>query len=485
MRIGTYSLPLPALLLIIGAALSGAARGAEPSTRPLPKPAALKAKPFRLPKTQTLSLSNGLKVIVALNDEIPLWSVRLAFRTGGYADPVGKEGLASVTLAMLANGAGGLSAEEIARQMKQLGSSVGGAADDDGAQVAATGLTRNLDATLDVWAKLILSPDFPEADWKIMQARRVADLAAQRDDPTEIASRAARHLLWGDQYRGRLGSEAALQSITTDDMRKFWAEHFGPNNAIVLVGGSVNPKEIAAKLEARLAGWRPQTAAAARPEPQPVAPASPALYLIDKPGAAQSVIRVARAVPGRLSPDYYALAVGTEAIGTFTGRLNMNLREDKGWTYGASCGTGYGYGPGTWRCGTSVRTDATGPALAEIRKELTAIIGDRPISDDEVAYRKSSDVLGFPGGFENTGAILDQREAAWRYDLPGDWVNRYVPGIKAVDTKATNAAASEYFRPEELTWLVVGDAAVIRPGLEDFNLPIVQLDRDGNPIKGN
>jgi zinc protease len=319
----------------------------------------------------------------------------------------------------------------------------------------------------------------------VMQKRRIADLAAQKEDPTAIATRVTRHVTWGEDYRGRLGSEAAFQAISPADMRAFWTQNFGPKDAILLVGGSVDPKVIIPLLDERLGGWNPAVSARVKPTPKAATNATPVLYLVDKPGAAQSVIRVGKPVADRNSPDYYALSVATETLGTFTGRVNMNLREDKGWTYGATCGVRYGYGPGSWGCSTSIVTEFTGPAVGEIRKELTGILADKPVTAAEVAYRKSSDSLGFPGQFEETGAILSEKADIWRYGLPPDWAERYVPGVQKVDVAATNAALRGNIKLDDLVWVVVGDAALVRPGLEQLGIPIVVLDRDGNPVKGN
>lgn len=465
------------------AALILASCAPKPIARPAPMPEPLTPHEFRLPATQTLTLSNGLKIVVAENHEVPLWDVRVLFDVGSFADPDGKEGLAAVTLDMMTDGAGDLGAEDLSRALKRLGSSISGAADDDGAQIGATGMTANLGATLDLLAKVILEPTFPQAEWDVAKAQRIANLKANRENPTAIGSRVLPGMLFEGSYRGRLTSEAAYTAITVDDMRAFRAKYLGPDHAIVIAGGDVDPAALKDLLEARLGAWKPTG--------NPIAAAPKArvrtntVYLIDKPGAAQSVLKAFTGAPTRTDPDYYAMVVADLAFGgAFTSRLNLNLREDKGFTYGARCGSINGHGPSFLVCSTSVATDVTGPALDEIKKEFVGALGDRPFTPDEVGNVVTGEVLGFPGQFELTGAILGEQAAIWRYHLPADQTERYVPGVRAVTPETATAAFRAHVAMDQLTWLVVGDASKIRDSLKTLGLPVVELDRDGRPTGG-
>lgn len=449
------------------------------ASRPQPIPAPLPKAKFVLPKPDVRKLSNGLTVVVSTNREAPLFELRLVSNVGGYADPVGKEGLASVTFDLMDQGAGGLSAAELSKRQKLLGSRVSTWADDDGSGVAASGLVRNLDATLDLWAMILRQPDFPESEWAILQARRVADLALAKEDPNAIGARVQARLSWGDTYRGRLTSEAAYKAITPADMRAFHAAHLGPSNSLLLVGGAVTADQIVAALEKRLGDWK--VAATVPPSDPKPAPTKPGLYLVDKPGAAQSVIRLGLPIGKRTDPDFQSLIVATNAMGEFTGRVNLNLREEKGYTYGARCMTSYSQGPGRWGCSTSVRTDATVASVVELQKELGDVLGARPLSDKEVAFHRGANVLSFPAGFELPGAILDERTQIWRWGLPADWTERQVPAFEKVTTASANAALAKALHPDQLVWVVVGDKEKILTGLQALGLPVTELDRDGNP----
>lgn len=455
----------------------------QPIARPAPTPAPLAPRDFKLPATRTLTLSNGLKIVVAENHEVPLWDLRVLFDVGSFADPDGKEGLAGATLDVMNDGAGDLSAEDLSRALKRLGSSISGFADDDGAQIAATGMTANVGTTLDLLAKVILEPTFPASEWDVSRTQRIANLKANRENPTAIASRVLPGMLFDGAYRGRLTTEAAYTAITVDDMKAFRAKYLGPDHAIVIAGGDLDPDALREMLEARFGAWK-ATGNPIAPEPKAHARTN-TLYLIDKPGAAQSVIKVFTGAPTRTDADYYGMVVANLAFGgAFTSRLNLNLREDKGYTYGARCGTINGHGPSFWICSTSVATDVTGPSLVEIKKELTGALGDKPFTADEVGNVATGEILGFPGQFELTGAILGEQANIWRYHLPADQTERYVPGVRAVTPESATSAFRAHVQVDQLTWLVVGDASKIRDSLQTLGLPVVELDRDGRPVGG-
>jgi zinc protease len=466
--------------LLLIAALSACAPSVL-DVRPAPLPEPLKVPEFALPTPATRTLANGVSVVIAENHEVPLFEVRVLFRAGGFTDPAGKEALASVTLDMVNEGVEGMTAEEFSRASKRLGASVATGADSDGAEIGLSGITENLDASLDLLAKVMLAPTFPTDDWDVMRARRMAAVKNDRENPPSIASRVTTRLLWEGAYRGQLVTESSLAAITTDDMRAWRATHLVPSEALILVGGDVDPDEITQKLDARLAAW---TDAAGTP---PVVPAVRArtstLYLVDKPGAAQSVVRVLAGAPTRLDADRYDMTVASLAFGgAFMSRLNLNLREEKGYTYGARCGLVDGFGPSFLSCTAQVATDVTGPSLTEIAKELDGALGGKPFTPDEVTAVASGEILGFPRQFELTGAILGQRGAIWRYALPEDYTERYVPGLRAVTADSATKAFRQHVRTDQLTWLVVGDAAKIGESVKTLGLPVVMLDRDGNAL---
>ena len=448
------------------------------------RPGALPERAFTMPPVATATLSNGLEVKVATNAEVPLWEVRLLVKTGSFADPDAKEGLASVTFDMANEGAADRSAEDISRALKLLGGSVGVGAGLNSGSITASGAKRNLEGILDVWADVLLRPTFPGADWTLMQERRIADLIASQEDPSAISGRALSRVMWGNTYAGRHTSELAYSAITTDDMKALWKKTVAPDNAVLLVGGDLTLEEIVPLMEARLAEWKPTEMRLRSPVAQAAEIEAATVYLVDKPGAAQSVVSVATPIGSRLDSDYFDLMMGNTVFGgAFTARLNMNLREDKGYTYGARCRTSYRNGPGIWSCGANINTPVTGLALTEIKNELAGIVGDTKVTADELAYFQSYRVNGFYGRYETSGSLLSEQTNLWLYDLPADWLERYIPGVQGVELEAANAAFAKSIDPDKLVWLIVGDAATIRGDLDALGLPVVELDREGNRLE--
>jgi predicted Zn-dependent peptidase len=469
----------PLLLL----ALVGCPKHASESTaRTYPEP--LPTPDFALPATETRTLSNGLQVVVATTTEVPLVDVRIVFDVGAWADPEGRTGLAETTFDLMNDGAGDLDSAGIARALKQLGSTLGTGADADSGVVAASGLKRNLEPTLDLMTLVLTHPTFPDSEWAIIQKQRIANVRLSKEDPAQVARQVGYKLLYGDAYRGRVPSEAAYAAMTTAEMKAFYGEWVGPANAKVFVGGDITADEIVPLLEARLGSWKPEVNAAA-PEVKLPMPDAARVYFVDKPGATQSQLRVLLPVGNRTDPDYYSFMMANEVLGAeFTSRVNLNLREDKGYTYGAHCYVLAWMGPGLFVCGTAVRTDATGPALVELKKEVTDPLGARPISAEELAYFQSSLVNGFPAQYETTDAVLGEKVAIWRYGLPADWTERFLPGVRSATPESANGAYAAHIDPNKLVWVVVGDKATVWDDLSALGLEIVELDRDGNRKQG-
>lgn len=448
-------------------------------------PAPLAARPFTAPAITRATLSNGLTVVVAENHEAPLAWARLAFRGGGHADPPGKEGLASVTMDMLNEGAGEYDAVGLSAALKRLGSDLGSSATDDGASLGISGLTRNLGPTLDLMVKVLRETTFPQSEWDLLKKQRIADLDRKRKDPEWISARVFDRILLGDTYRGRAASKASYEAITTDDMRAWWAANLTPDNAILLVGGDVTLETLVPELEARFASWKGSGASSKPVEvPPPALPPGPApIHVVDRPGAAQSVLRVGGYVSDPGEESWFPLLLANQAVGgQFTARLNMNLREEKGWTYGARSSLGYDLAGGRLVASAGVRTDVTGPALSETLSELSGPASRRPLTAAELEDGRSSVVLGWPLRFESPDFQLGQEESVWRYGLPSDWVSGYVSRLNTPTLEQAASAWNTSVPIDRLVIVVVGDVAKIRPDLEKLGRPIVELDADGAPV---
>ncbi len=457
---------------------------AQDATIPFPEP--LPTPDFELPEATSHTLSNGLEVRIVENHEVPLWGARLIIRGGTGLDPMEKAGLASVAVDMMDDGAGDLSSSDISRRVKSLGSSLSTSAGLDSSSVSAGGILRNMDETLGIMASVITMPTFPADEWSILQQRRIANANAKLDDPGTVGREAFYKQLYAGIYQGSVTTVDTYAAISLDDMRAFHAAQFRPDNALLLVGGDVDPATALPILEKHFGGWVVDGEATVITAPEPAMINESVMYFIDKPGASQSMIRLGGFIGTRMDEDYYDLHIGNAAFGgAFTARVNMNLREDKGYTYGARCRAWYPEGPGVWFCSTSVRTDATGASLDEIKMEITDVLADRPIDADEVAYHVSSEVNGFPGQYETVRTVLSEHADIWIHDLPSDWQGRYLPGVQAVTVESANAALVARLVPEHTVWTVVGDREAVYSDLEAFGLPIIELDRQGNPIQGN
>jgi len=448
-------------------------------------PASLPLPDFTLPPTATATLSNGLTVHVFENHEVPMFGARLTIRLPDGRDPEGKQGATSLLFDLMDEGAGGRDAAALGRTLKMLGGGVGSGAGRDVANITAGGPVRNLEDLLDVWADVLLRPDLPESEWEVLQARRVADLQAAYDNPGAIASRAGRVVSFGDSYSGDLATPDSLAAVTLDDLPLMHKQLVRPDRAVLFVGGDITLDELVPVLEARVGSWSAPDKSLMRPVKATMTDfESETVYLVDKPGAAQSVVRAYLPVGDWDSEDWWALDLANTMFGgAFTARVNMNLREDKGWTYGARCGIDDHAGEGLWYCSSNIVTDQTAPALVEMRTMLADSLGDKPFTDDEVVFFQGYRVNGFYGRYETPQSLVGEMANQWLLGKPTDWLERYVPSIQAVDAAAANAAWSAHIDPDRVGWLIVGDLATIREPVEALGVPVVVLDADGQPVE--
>jgi zinc protease len=457
----------------------------DPS-QPRSFPDPLEPTPFEIPTPERRTLTNGLEVVVVTNDEVPLVDVTVAFKVGGFLDEIPDQ--AQVTFDMLNEGAADRSAEDISRSLKRMASDLSTGANSDGAAIRVKSLRENLAPTLAIMRDVLVEPTFPEDEWAIVKKRYVAGVEQARKDPSAIASRVDDRIFYGDAYRGRIPMVEDYDRLDPDAMRAFHQRYVGPENAIVLVGGAITADEVVPLLEESLGAWKPEgVEAVARPEIVPELPDESTLFFVDKPDAAQSVVRAYTRVGTPTDEDWFPWTMGVDVLGgTFMSRLNLNLREDKGYTYGARCYTSTRYGDRLALCAANVQTEVTGPSLDEMRRELSEVQQDdaRPITADELDYLRSTRVNGYPRRFETPGALLSEQESIWRYGLPEDWPERYLPAIQAVSVDEAQRALTARWDLDRTVWLVVGDKAVIGESLESFGLPIVELDVDGNRIGG-
>jgi zinc protease len=447
------------------------------------KPEPLPRTEFVLPEPSVGTLDNGLTVYVVENHEIPVVQVRAVFATGGWTDPVGKEGLASATLDMLNEGAAGKDAVAISKELRALASSVGTGAGLDQASVRADCLKKNLEPTLDVWADVLLRPDFPASDWERLQKQYLLDLEAEAKDPGSMSWKVLDTLMYGETYDGRSWTQDSVGGLTVDDMAGWYEGNINVANGVILVGGDITLDEVVPLLNARL-GDLPQGTAAGEPTIETIQPTETTIYLVDKPGAAQSVIKAGRFVPERTDDAWYPLLVGNTAWGgMFMARLNMNLREDKGYTYGARSYTGTSQSAPVWVASSSVQSEVTAESLSEIFLELEEVQGDRPLTADEIAYAQSNRVNGYPASFETVDYLLSSTQDVWLYELPADWNEQYLNQVEAVTPELAQATFVEQVASQPLAIVVVGDLASIQAPIEALGVPTVVVGLDAKPVE--
>jgi zinc protease len=442
-----------------------------------------------LPSIEKKKLANGLNVWLVKQNELPIVGMNLVVGTGGTADPADRAGLASFTSSLLDNGTRTRSAVDIANQTSALGVNIGTGSGWDSANVTMQTLTKNLDAALDIYADVIMNPTFPADELEILRKQTLVGLIQRKDNANAIANIAYGHLLYGKNHpygKSLGGDEASIKALSREELEKFYSASYRPNNATLIVVGDVDSKTLIPKLEKALGGWKAGDVSAMQ-VPADATFDKPGIYLIDKPGAAQSVVTIGQVGVARNNPDYFPLSVMNSILGgQFSARVNMNLREDKGYTYGARTGWSFRKGAGPFDASAQVQTAVTKESVLEFMKELNGIRGAIPVTPQELEYNKQSLIRRYPGGFETVGGISGQLSALIVYGLPDTYFNDYIKNVQAVTIADVNRVANKYLTPDKMAILIVGDRAVIEPRLkeiEGWGSSITYLDTDGNPIK--
>ncbi|MSP55747.1 MAG: insulinase family protein [Myxococcales bacterium] len=425
-------------------------------------------RPFTLPLARSATLSNGISVHVVESHDVPLVSVRMAFRGAGLTDPVGKEGLAGVSAALMNQGAGSLDAEAWDKELRRLGTLMGVAADAEDVAAELSALKRNLPASLDRLRDLVLTPRFEKQEWELLASRWRDSVISRRSDPSSTANWVLDKVVYGEAYKGRKLDEASLDRISTRDMRGWRTRVLVPGSCAIFIGGDVTLEEVQPLLEARFGSWKAKAPAKSPVVSQPVAPSASMLTLVDDPGAAQSVIVGTGYVGRPADADYFPLVVANYSMGgQFMSRVNLNLREDKGYTYGARTTVGYDLAGTQFQTSAPVVADKTVPALVELVKELRGPLEDRPVTELEVQNAQGGLLMARPLKFEDPGFLLGQLERMWSFGLPEDWVATYEAKVRAVDASAASGAWKAAIHADTLHYVIVGDLASIEPGLRE------------------
>ena len=443
---------------------------------------------LKLPKLERATLSNGLKVILTQRHEIPVVDFRLQLDAGYAADQFASPGTASLTTALLDGGTAKRTALQISEEAALLGAQLRARSDLDTSTVSLSALKSNLDQSLALYADVILDPSFPEADFRRQQKQQIAAIQREKVTPYSMVMRVIPGLLYGAQhaYGNPLtgsGTEAGVSKLTRNDLVKFHETWFKPNHATLIVAGDTTLGELTPKLEKLFDGWKQGDIPAKNIGVVEYRP-KPVVYLLDRPGALQSVISAAEIAPPKNNPDEIAIEAMNDILGgNFGARINMNLREDKHWSYGAESFYWDARGQRFFAVSAPVQTDKTKESLAEIDKELRGFLGDRPPTAEELAKVQANETLRLPGSRETIAEVAGSIEALVEYGLPDDYYDQYAGRVRALQVSDIQAIARHIVRPDHLVWVVVGDRAKIEAGVRELNLGELKfLDADGKPI---
>ena len=444
------------------------------------------------PARETAELDNGLGVILARRDAVPVVNLTMLLDAGYASDQFALPGTARMAMGMLDEGTTSRGALEISDTLDSLGATLGAGSNLDVSTVSMSALVENLDESLDLFADVILNPSFPEDEFERQQQQQLAGIGREKVQPVAMGQRVLPRILYGEghAYSNPLtgsGTEESVGALDVDALRAFHDTWFRPNNATLIAVGDIAMDELLPAIEARFAGWETGDVPAknlADVEPQP----GTVVYLIDRPDSAQSIIFAAQVAPPKGDPANLRIEAMNDIIGGgFTSRINLNLREDKGWSYGARAILLDAAGQRPYYAFAPVQTDRTAESMAEIDKEIRGIRsgGARPPTADELAKVTDQNTLTLPGRWETNGAVMASLIEMARFDLPDDYWDTFADAVRGVGLSDVSAEADRVLQPDNLVWIVVGDRGRIEEKIRGLGLGEMRfLDADGNPVEG-
>ena len=463
-------------------AAPSSAGGADRSTLPMPQ--TFPEAPF--PAMSQATLSNGVRLIVAERHAVPVVQFSLQLNAGYAADQSAAPGVANMAMEMLDEGTASMDALEISDSLSRLGADLSSGANLDFSVVSLSALKENLDASLAIYADVILNPAFSATELDRLKRLQLASIQQEKNDPTSMALRILPRLLYGAGHAYSLpmtgsGTEEAVSALDRDDLAAYHTAWFKPNNATLIVVGDTTLTEIQPRLETLFARWRPGDVPA-KTLPEVALPEKPRVYLIDRPGSEQSMIIAGHLIPPKNEADDIAVEAMNDILGgAFTSRINMNLREDKAWSYGADTTIVATQAQRPFLAIAPVQADQTGPAMQEIKREIDGFLGAQGATEAEVATSKKRSTLTLPGRWETARAVARDIAELVRFPLPDDYWNGYAKLVTKLDVSEVNAAAKRMLDPARLTWVVVGDLSVIEAEVRALGFGDVSVvDVDGN-----
>jgi zinc protease len=467
-----------------GKSTGGESVNADAAWRENPPPAG-PAHELNLPLPDIFKLSNGLTVYYHYRAGLPVAAATLVFKTGSGANPVDKPGLASFTSNMLQQGTQVRNATQIADEAALLGTTLSSNASMDASSVGSSSLTKNFPGVLDLISDVVLHPTFPPDEVERRRASRLAALTDARSDPETVVARAGVAALFGPNSPfgyDNSGTEASIKVMTRDDMVNFWKSNYVPNNAALVVSGNIPVDDLKALAENKFGAWK--AGETSQPNIGALESTKAKIVIVDRPGAQQTMVRLLEMGVDRATPDYPALEVmNSELGGLFSSRINLNLREEHGYTYGAGSSFVYRRSLGYFAVGGGMRTDVTVPAVTEILKEIRRMM-DTPMKPEELSLAKDSQSRSLPGMFETNNGEAGALSEIFVYNLARDYFSTLPERLNAVTAEDAQTAAKKYLHPDQLILVCVGDRAKIEPELMKLDLGAVEIrDADGNVVK--
>jgi zinc protease len=442
----------------------------------------------RFPTLQRATLSNGMRVILAQRDAVPVVNLQLLVDAGYAADQGGKPGTASLAMNMMDEGTRTRSALQISEELAQLGATLGTGSNLDMSFVSMSALRENLERSMAVFADVTLNPAFPQTDFERLRRQQLAGIAREKVTPIQMALRVFPGLLYGANhaYGNPLtgsGTEASVQSLTRDDLVRFHQTWLRPNNATLVVVGNTTLAEITPMLERHFAGWQ-QGPVPTKNVAEVQLAQRPMVYLVDRPGSQQSLILAGNVVPGRGNPNEIAFQTMNQVLGgDFSSRINMNLRENKHWSYGSYSFSWDARGQRPYILYAPVQTDKTRESLAELVAEVGGIRSGRPPTAEELANARSRQTLSLPGQWETNDAVRGSIVEMVQFGLPENYFDTFAQRVNAMQVSDVTTAANQFLRPEGMVWVVVGDRSKIEAGIRELNLGEIRyIDADGRPV---
>ncbi len=439
---------------------------------------------LRLPVPVTFKLPNGLTVYLIEQHNLPVISANMVLLCGSELNSVEMPGLASFTSSMLDEGTLNRNALEIARDAEQLGAALRTGSSTDLSYISLRTLKKTADRSLALVADVLLRPVFAENELERVRNDRLTQILQQKDEPAVLAARTFSKVLYGAGHPygyTEIGTDESNKRLSREDLVNFWKAGYFPGNAVLAVAGDITESEIRSLAGKHFGAWQGMGAAAAGLPPAPAT--SRRIVIVDKPASPQTTLRIGHVGVPRSTPDHAEIEVMNTILGgLFSSRINLNLREKHGFTYGASSLFAYRRGAGPFLVGTNVRSDVTAAAITEILREIDGMRDVRP-SDEELVLSKESIARSLPGQFETTGSTTSTIGELFVYGLPLDYYRRLPERIGSVTADDVRRAAETYLKPNQLVVVAVGDAEKIAPQLRDLDFgPVEFLDLDGNPM---